>query len=117
MKITNCRYCGTPFTTEQNAAQFCSKECRTTFARAKNRVYSRIHKYTIQCGWCGVTFKALRGVKYCCDLCRLRATGKINGIAKPKTGKPVKSIEEVARICTQMGLSYGEYMAKYGGDE
>ena len=117
MVTKTCRWCGNEFTTKNNASQFCSAECRRRYHVARTQRFFASEPYTIKCAWCGEIFSAERKRKYCCSLCQLRATGKINGIAKRKTDKPVKSIEEVAKICGELKISYGEYMTRYKGDE
>jgi len=117
MTTKRCRCCGKEFTAKNNAAQFCSVECKKRYRNAKARAFNKTKKYTKKCPRCGKVFTALRGVNYCSVLCSLMAKGKINGVAKPKTRKPVKSLEEVAKICGELQISYGEYMTRYGGDE
>ena len=117
MKTTNCRQCGTPFTTEKNAEQFCSVECRRRYHTARTQRFYASKPYTIKCAWCGEIFSAERKRKYCCSLCQLRATGKIYGIAKQRENKPFKSIEEVAKICGELQISYGQYTTMQKDDE
>ena len=116
----HCRWCGKEFTAKYNSSQYCSSECKKSKNKAMLK-WSKKPNYTIKCAWCGEIFSAGRKRKYCCYLCSLRGTGKINGIAKHQKGKhkidkPFTSIEEVAKICGEQGISYGQYMTRYGDD-
>lgn len=108
IKTKKCKHCGKPFTTNQNAQQYCSKSCQRKNAQKKAK--PKLEQYT--CAWCGVEFKSIRKRKYCCDRCRLKANGRLLSTPKKKA-KDFMSIEEVARKSKEMGMSAGEYMAKF----
>lgn len=121
MATKNCRCCGKEFTPKINASQYCSKQCKRKSKVAQTEEWYKKHNYKLICAWCGETFFAKRKTKFCCTLCSLMAKGKINGIAR-KPGKlvnkkPVKSIEEVARLSREAGLSYGQYMVMHKEEE
>ena len=92
-----------------NASIYCSAECRR--AMEKKRKEKEIANRAQICAFCGVVFYSDRRKKYCCDKCRDKANGKRS--AKPRK-KAKMSIEEVAKLCRKEGLSYGQYVAKYG---
>lgn len=101
--------CGKTFITDKNAKKYCSEKC---YRMANRKKY--IEKITEQtCAFCGKTFSHSKKKKYCSDLCRQKANGR--GLGKPrKKGKPSMTIEQVAVAARAEGLSYGQYVAKYG---
>jgi hypothetical protein len=107
MTTKTCKNCGNIFTTEKNAAQYCSKKCRRQHNYKKNK------QIEYKCSLCGKTFTANRKTKYCSTICRLRANGRIKGIVT-KTEKPVKSLAEINKAARALNMSYGQYMARYG---
>lgn len=102
-----CPICGKEFETDQNAKKYCSAKCRRAHNRQpKEKVYK-----TCRCSWCGEAFLSERRKKYCSNECLLYANGRLK---KRKTKpKKVLSIEEVAKLSREAGLSYGEYVRKY----
>jgi len=55
---------------------------------------------------------SVRRKKYCSKDCRLYANGRL--IKRPKVRKgPVLSLEQVAILSREAGLSYGQYVQKY----
>ena len=110
MKRTlHCPVCNKEFYTDKNAKKYCSAKCR----RKANA--ERAKKYNLReflCAWCGETFLSVRRKKYCCKECRLYANGKL--IKKRKAQpKPLLSLEQVAVLSREAGLSYGQYVQKF----
>ena len=71
-----------------------------------------MHKmYLLVCAHCGNHFLSVRKRKYC-DLCKDQNYRR-NTKSKKKPPKNFMSIEEVARASREMGMSAGEYMAKF----
>ena len=64
---------------------------------------------TYECNWCGMSFETDHKRKYCSDDCRLKANGK--RYRKKKLAKELSSVENLAR---EAGMTYGQYVAKYG---
>ena len=105
-----CPCCGEEFETKKsengnsrNAQKYCSPQCRKKYA---SRAYEL---KDCTCRWCGKDFKAPKRRKYCSDECRLYANGR--GKRKSKTNK---TLIEVAQLAHKEGLTYGQYVAKYG---
>ncbi len=122
MATKYCRCCGKEFTPKINASQYCSKQCQRQHYNITRNEINATQKRIAKCAWCGETFTAIGRFKYCSLVCGLMAKGKINGIAKsqrekPKNTKPHKSIEEVARLSREAGLSYGQYMVMHKEEE
>lgn len=103
--MMNCRCCGVEFEPKTNAQVHCSVKCRVKY----NKYKSRIRYKTYACNWCGKVFDSEKKKKYCSDDCRLIA----NRMKKNKALKHNNSIEEIARLATEAGLSYGQYVHKY----
>ncbi len=92
-----------------NAQVYCGKECRreAEYRRIKERRLK-----TFQCEFCGEVFHGDRRRKYCGAICRDKANGKRSINTKKK--KPIMSIEQVALLSREAGLTYGVYVAKMG---
>ena len=108
----NCVVCGKEFEvpTTRNGAKrkYCSAECRRKVLNEKQK-YARQHV----CKFCG---KLLPDgtTKYCSMDCEHKA---INNGAR-KRGRPRKplSIGEICILARAEGLTYGQYVSKYGGN-
>ena len=109
MKNKKCKRCGEEFSTSKNAQVYCAK-CQKENAKPKVKATVKIKEYC--CGWCGTKFLSARKKKYCCRACQLHACGHTKPKPKKKSTN-FMSIEEVARASKEMGISAGEYMAKY----
>ena len=112
MVTKKCKRCGKEFTTEKNAQKFCSIYCGKRY----NIFGAKQTEFT--CAWCGKTFTSNIKRTYCCVECREQSTRSRrlkHPKAKTKSAKPKNfmSIEEVARASKEMGMSAGEYMAKF----
>ena len=102
-----CPRCGKEFETESNAQKYCSAKCR----RAANRKPKpkKVEKY--KCNWCGKEFLSARRKKYCRKECMLYANSRLK--VRETKPKKVMSIEEVAKLSREAGLTYGQYVQKY----
>ena len=110
MATRNCKHCGKEFDTDKNSQTYCSVKCRKLERRKNARVE---HAQTLPgiCAFCGAKFTGDRKKKYCCDDCRIRHNKRL----KPKPrNKPAQSIADINALARAEGLSYGQYVAKYG---
>lgn len=105
--IVTCPICGKEFVKNNNARKFCSKEC------AQKAIYleRRGGPGTYQCAYCGKDFESDRKKKFCSDECR-----KASYLKTGKKRKKAESIEDVARLCRETGLTYGQLMTQRGYD-
>ena len=77
-----------------------------------------------KCEHCGKAFiKRSAPQKFCCKKCYAayqREGGvKVAGKPKKKTWTPAGTEKDIVRICGEakkLGLSYGQYVVRYGGD-
>lgn len=105
-KEVKCPECGKIFERRGSSHRFCCIECRK---KATARELTK-HLY-YQCVYCGIGFEKGRETPYCSDECKRKAEGK-----PPKARrKKVLSIDEVVRLAKAEGLTYGQYIVKYGG--
>lgn len=106
-KEIKCPECGKVFERRNSSHKYCCIECRK---KATARELTK-HLY-YQCGFCGIGFEEGSENPYCSDECKRKAEGK-----PPKAKrKKVLSIDEVARLAKKEGLTYGQYVVKYGGN-
>jgi predicted nucleic acid-binding Zn ribbon protein len=101
-----CPTCGKEFYTDTNAKKYCSKKCQ------KKLVIKKEPMRKCTCAWCGAVFTTPRRRTYCTEECRLFANGKTRESRKPKPKKPLFSLEQVARMAKEAGLTYGMYVQK-----
>ena len=107
-----CLVCGDEFEvpTTRNGAKrkYCSAECRYKAQRkaAANKIY-------YSCEWCGKPLPENSTEKYCSEECRNKA--KSNSAKKRGRKKKVRSITEIIKLAQAEGLTYGQYVSKYGG--
>lgn len=108
--ILTCPFCGEDFVREQVAQKFCSARCRQSYY-AKKEIKNKYREPKVYvCAWCGRAFESDRKKKYCCDDCRIRAYDQ-----RPrKRKKPKLTLEQVALLSGEAGLSYGQYVEKMG---
>lgn len=111
MITKKCKRCGEVFSTSKNAQVYCAK-CQKENAKRKSKAKPAVKIKEFACGWCGTKFLSARKKKYCCRACQLHACGHTKPKPKKKSTN-FMSIEEVARASKEMGISAGEYMAKY----
>ena len=104
-----CPVCNTIFETDKNAKKYCSAKCRRK-ANNQKAIKSTLREFS--CAWCGDAFLSTRRKKYCSKECRLYANGRLT--KRKKSTKPVVlSLEQVAILSREAGLSYGQYVQKY----
>lgn len=112
-----CINCGKTFKMKfRSNEKYCSTECRKDFYKKKK---------ARKCVICGAKLEG-RQMKYCSAKCKNKnlmiyttAQRKEDFEAmKPKAPKPRKkprmSIDEIIVMANKEGLSYGQYVAKYG---
>ena len=116
--MPKCLYCGKEFKIQlRSNEKYCSADCRKLYHRYKDKP----PKY---CAVCGKEFKG-RSYYYCSDECRQKVIEqrqknrnrnehkKVE--VKPKKRKKLKyTIEQVQKLARAEGLSYGQFVAKYG---
>ena len=107
MEAMECRNCGKVFVPQTNAQKHCSVKCR----RQYNKLKAKVRYKTYACSWCGIVFEAEQRRKYCTKECRLLAN---NRLKKRKKKNVNVGIVEVTRLANEAGLTYGQYVAKYG---
>lgn len=103
-----CPICGKEFVTDKNAKRYCSVKCR----KKANSKPKPMTVKEFECNWCGKKFLSERRKKYCCKECRLYANGRLIKRKKVKQA-PVLSLDQVAILSREAGLSYGQYVQKY----
>lgn len=104
-----CPICGVEFETDKNSKKYCSEKCRR---KANNQPAKKNALREFSCSWCGDSFLSVRRKKYCCKECRLYANGRL--IKRKKVSKaPALTLEQVAILSREAGLSYGQYVQKY----
>lgn len=107
-----CVICGKPFTSARPDSKCCSRECK--YEKAKQ--YARAHKTEMKktCPECGKTFVTTNpDRKYCSFECGRQHA---NEVRREKRNPKVKDadIREIVRRANEMGVSYGEYVARWG---
>ena len=116
--MPECANCGKSFKIKfRGGKKYCSEKCRKKF-------YDK-PKPVKKCENCGKKFTGRR-TKYCSEFCRKKAkiakmteSRKVDfeavkpKVMKPKT-KPKLSLEEVAKLANDAGLTYGQYVGKHG---
>ena len=101
-----CPTCGKEFYTDTNAKKYCSKKCQ------KKLIVKRDTMRKCVCAWCNTIFTTPRRRTYCSQECRLYANGRTAELKKEKPKKPSLSIEQVAYLAREAGLTYGMYVQK-----
>lgn len=105
-----CLNCGKLFITNKNAQKHCSADCRREYT--KKNGYKKGTLKVLNCAYCGETFHTLHKCKYCSTICRQKANGRYVKKSRPK--KASLSLEAIAKLARAEGLSYGQYVMKYG---
>ena len=101
-----CPICLKQFQTVKNATKFCSGECKAEFLKQSK-------KKKCICAWCNKTFYTLRKKTYCTDVCRLYANARLSQPVIKKNSKPKISLNEVARLARECGMTYGKYVQHF----
>jgi len=122
-----CKTCGTIFETERGYRDFCDS-CRVPYKKPEVLPKPQLKYKPRKCKFCGAVIKQPKKAQRVCDECRTPAKRKSNAerfraiqqrVAeaqrKAQPQKPALTIEEVNRMALSMGLTYGQFMAKYGG--
>lgn len=123
-----CEMCGKEFEAKIKSAKYCSKNCGQKKWRMLNTDISKKTKEAAKCIVCGNEFKKLRKDHVCCskkcsqkkykESTKIRvAEWREKQKAKKKEPKPVslhKARADIAIAARAEGLSYGQYVAKYG---
>lgn len=100
--------CGIALNNPKRAQKYC-KKCSVK-AMKSSRYTKGEDDYVQTCQLCGHKFIYERRKKYCSVDCRLIANGRKNTKANPEAHK---SLNEIARLCNEAGMTYGQYVAKY----
>ena len=110
--IIKCPLCGKKFERISGAQKFCSANCRINYNRKKsNQKYYKSVKI-FECGWCGLFFQSGKKEEYCCEECRQK--GENRKRSRGRKSKNTLSLEAIAVAAHKEGLTYGQYVAKYG---
>ena len=109
--MTACPTCGKEFE-RIGAKKFCSVKCRKKYNSQKPKSEEYKSPKLFECGWCGLFFQSRKKEEYCCDECRKKGENRKRKRAKKKFG--LNSIDAIAIAARKEGLSYGQYVAKYG---
>ena len=101
--IKECEWCGKEFVRRRNSQKYCSAKCRNA---------NRNHRLYDEGKTCLICLKPLpKGrSKYCSDEC----FKKIKTVPKFTPTEKKSTIAEINAKARAEGLSYGQYMAKYG---
>ena len=107
-KEKKCPECGKMFETEGKSRKtYCSVECRE-----KHYAKTKKPKLYYQCEYCGKVYEQGSTNPYCSDACKNMYS---SGRAK-NTGRKNKalSIVDISKLAKAEGMTYGQYVAKYG---
>lgn len=109
--IIKCPMCGKEFE-KTNAQKFCSATCRKRYntEKARKKYYTSVKIF--ECGWCGLFFQSGKKEEYCCEECRQK--GENRKRSRGRKSKNTLSLEAIAVAAHKEGLTYGQYVAKYG---
>ena len=110
MITKKCEWCEKEFTTKHNAQKFCNANCNRKAQNAKQ--YNAIK--VCVCACCEKEFTTLRRRTYCSDECRLFADGRGKKERKKQKAAPKLTLAEVNARARAEGLTYAQYVAKYG---
>ena len=111
--IMECPVCGNEFE-KAGAKKFCSAKCRKARNKENIRKNHQVYKSPkrFECGWCGLFFESKKKEDYCCEECRQK--GENRKRSRGRRTKNTLSIDAIAVAARKEGLSYGQYVAKYG---
>ncbi|MBQ7900736.1 MAG: hypothetical protein IJ365_02075 [Clostridia bacterium] len=105
-----CPICSKEFETTRNAKKFCTEWCRK---KANKKDDSSQLKKCV-CTWCGGAFYSMRRKSYCSTTCRMLANGRCSTPRAKKPAPPAVSLEQAVALAHAQGMSYGEYVQKFG---
>lgn len=97
-----CPVCGSIFERNRPNQYYCSVKCRKQ--NSKKAFY--------HCEYCGKVYEQAYTSKYCSEECKNKARAHTK-----KRGRPKKklTLAEIDRLAKAEGLTYGQYVSKYGG--
>ena len=99
-----CPHCKKEFEIYNNAQKYCSESCRIQALVLRKKKYGK-------CAFCGKKIEISELGKFCSKEC----IDKANAVPKRiRRKKPRISLEEVARLSREAGLSYGKYVQLHG---
>lgn len=106
-----CKRCGSIFESTGDP-DFCEDCRKIVYDTHKRRIYA-VRK---QCEVCGTDFIAASNAFRVCPECRaVMNCRRVQQDHKPKKKRTQPDIATAVKLAQAAGLSYGEYMAKYGG--
>lgn len=114
-----CLFCGKEFLTDDNRKKYCNSECSAAFHAHKKSENHRQAREGKRCEVCGKIIVSNRLRKYCSRKCANKAKNLRNSVIPKsieikKSLKPKLSISEINSLARAKGLSYGQYVSKYG---
>lgn len=140
MKI--CKHCGKEFASNKNAQKFCNPICRATYFKDKKRKTDMSERECMQCGkkfipkvynqqFCSLECKNFKRDRYCIycgkkltanksKYCSVKCKNEYNKqggcivIHKGRKQKKTNALADLNAKARAEGLTYGQYMAKYG---
>lgn len=120
MTLTVCRECGKTFLAKNKKRIYCD-DCGIARHREAARLRQQQQRKSHEkiCAVCGKVFQTQHGqAKYCSIECATKARNAREYVARPKVkeaSKPKKTnIREVVAEAERLGLTYGQYVARYG---
>lgn len=99
-----CPHCKKEFLRENNAQKYCSEKCRLQALVLRK-------KLNVKCSFCGRKIETEEFGKYCSEECMTKALAMPRRIRRRN---PKISLDEVARLSREAGLSYGKYVQLHG---
>lgn len=103
-----CPVCGEMFI-KGRYKKYCSTKCRKKDYNQRFKI-----KLYFQCEYCGIGFKEGRENPYCSEECKNKHSNKQT--KKRGRKKKVLSLAEINQRARAEGLTYGQYIVKYGGE-
>ena len=105
--VKKCSECGKEFILKRGNQQYCCPKCK----RRHGSKYVPLGVRTFVCTFCGTKFESPHRKKFCCEKCRTNhyRNGKGHKTSLPKG---TLSLDEVAKIAKEQGLTYGQYMQR-----
>ncbi len=129
--VRECSECGRPYISNVASKLTCSKECseirrlrRVEEKNARARAATRERLGVKICATCGKEFSPNHPSKVCCSpVCQRERERKMAregwaSFKQTKAKKPKTSEQQIIDINAKakaMGMSYGQYVARYGG--
>lgn len=127
--IKECKICKRPFVSSIAQKTMCSAECRKISERqyvekvnAEKRAATRERLGIKRCVICGIPYFPVNCTQVACSKeCQKKRNNenqKSLRVEKQKRKKPGENQKEIVNIAVKakaMGMSYGQYVARYGG--